>query len=221
MLKNAKNIFAVVAVLACVAVASAQGGGRGQGGRGRGNQNSLVALAMRADVQKDVGITDEQKTKLTELQTKLRPQRGQGGGGGGQQQDPEARQKAAAERAAAEEKGIAEILDAKQVTRLGEISIQIQGPRAILNPKVQKSLGLTDDQVAKIKEINTKFQEASRALMQKMRDGEIQQEDMRAATTKNTKALGEELTKVLTDAQSAKLKELGGKPFEADKPTNG
>lgn len=220
MLKNAKNIFAVVAVLACVAVASAQGG-RGQGGRGRGNQNSLVSLALRADVQKDVGITDEQKTKLTELQTKLRPQRGQGGGGGGQQQDPEARQKAAAERAAAEEKGIAEILDAKQVARLGEISIQLQGPRAIQNPKVQKALDLSSEQVDRIKEIGKKFQEASMALMQKVRDGEIQREDMQAATTKNNKALADELTKVLTTAQADKLKALGGKPFEADKPTNG
>ncbi len=55
-------------------------------------------------------------------------------------------------------------------------------------------------------------------MMQDMRDGSMSQEEMRAAMQKRQTALNEELGKVLTAEQAAKLKDMGGKPFKkADK----
>ena len=101
------------------------------------------------------------------------------------------------------------------MTRLGEIFIQTEGNRAVLNADVQKQISFTEDQVAKLKDLNEKFQAANRGLQQVRQD--IGREEFQARQEKNTKALADEIGKILTDAQKAKLKELGGKPFEADK----
>ena len=70
----------VAALLVCAALVSAQGGGGGQGrgqGGGRGfgggfgqfgrGGGSEMNLAMRKDVQADLGVTEDQKKKLEEL----------------------------------------------------------------------------------------------------------------------------------------------------------
>ena len=245
---NTRVVFAVailaVTVLACAQGQGGQGqgrGGRGFGQGGRGGGNNELTLAMRKDVQTDLGVSEDQKKKLEELQTKLRPargQRGQGGqagaggqggnggqaGAGGQRGqggqggnfDPEAMRKRMEEQRAATRKALSEVLSADQMKRLGEISIQLQGNRAVLNAEVQKSLGVTDEQKAKITELQTKMQEANRALMQKVRDQELSQEDAQKSMQNNNKAMDDELAKVLNATQNSKLKELGGKPFKAD-----
>lgn len=248
---NTRVVFAVailaVAVLACAQGQGGQGqgrGGRGFGQGGRGGGNNELTLAMRKDVQTDLGVSEDQKKKLEELQTKLRPargQRGQGGqagaggaggqggnggqaGAGGQRGqggqggnfDPEAMRKRMEEQRAATRKALSEVLSADQMKRLGEISIQLQGNRAVLNAEVQKSLGVTDEQKAKITELQTKMQEANRALMQKVRDQELSQEDAQKSMQNNNKAMDDELAKLLNATQNAKLKEMGGKPFKAD-----
>lgn len=87
-------MFLAAALLVCTAFAVAQGGqgggqGRGQGGFGAGQRGGMgfgaqseTQLAFRADVQKDLGVTTEQKTKLDELQAKQRQGRGGQGGQG-------------------------------------------------------------------------------------------------------------------------------------------
>ena len=261
----------VCSVFACAQTGTGgQGGGQGRGGqrggfgqgRGGGGNNELT-LAMRKDVQTDLGVSDEQKTKLTDLQAKLQPQRGQGGnranrtngtnggaatggaggvgtggagtggnggagagaggnrtnrgqGGQGGTFDAEAFRKRQEEQRATTHKALAEVLSADQLKRLAEISVQLQGNRAIMNPDIQKTLGITDEQKTKISDLQTKQQEANRALFEKVRNNELSQDDMRATTEKNNKTMGDELAKVLTSAQNAKLKEMGGKPFKAD-----
>lgn len=241
--------FITVAALAgCVALATAQGGG-GQGRRG-GNMFSELSLANRADVQADLAITADQKTKLQELSTKMRGNRGQrgnhggnggeaggaGGAGGGVGSggaggaggaggrggvgegnfDPEAFRKQMEERRAQSRKELAAILNETQLKRLGEISIQLRGNRAILDSEVQKALVVTDDQKKKIEDLNGKQREANRAVMEKVRNQEITREDARASRDKNDKAMADELGKILSADQAAKLKAMGGKPFKAD-----
>jgi hypothetical protein len=106
MLKN----FFVISLVVLVAVASAQNRQGRQGGR---QNNNMIGLLQRSDVQSELKLSDDQKSKLEAM----RPARGQGGnrgggnggggnggggnGGGGQRpaQDPEAMAKAAAEQA--------------------------------------------------------------------------------------------------------------------------
>ncbi|MEQ1823994.1 MAG: hypothetical protein ABL949_15910 [Fimbriimonadaceae bacterium] len=229
------KFFIVVSLFAVVGLASAQGGGGGQRGGGQfgrgGGGNSISSLLNRADVQGEIKLTDDQKTKLTEMRV-IRGQRGAGGGagggggqgggqrgqgggagaGGGQQQDAEAMRKAAEER----EKNALAVLNADQNKRLKELFVQRSGNRAILNSTIQADLGMNDDQKKKIAELQAKQREAMMSVMEKMRNGELQREDMQAINEKNNKAMDEELGKVITTDQAAKLKSMGGAPFKFD-----
>jgi len=222
----------VAAVLTIGAISMAQGGGQGRGQGGGGRQGGMfggrggggpAGLVNRADVQKDIKITDEQKKKLEEYQSKQREEQRarmeemrNGGGGGGGGFDREAMQKMQAENQAKQEKAIKEILDEKQWNRVREIWVQLNGNRAILNAEVQAKLNLTDDQKAKIKELQAKQQEANQSVMEKMRNQEITREEMQEANKKNNDALSAELGKVLTEDQAKALKAMGGEPFKAD-----
>jgi hypothetical protein len=250
-----KTVLAT-AMIVCVALAGAQGGGQGRGGRGfgqgRGGGQSELQLAFRKDVQTDLGVTTEQKTKLDELQAKQRQGRGAGqrgnrgaggagaggsgtggavgggnggaggaGGAGGGQFDAEAFRKRMEEQRAQSRKDLAAILNESQLKRIGEIQVQLQGNRAIMQADTQKALGLSSEQVAKIEDLQKKQQEANQALTQKMRDQSISREDAAKSRENNTKILDTELGKVLTADQTAKLKAMAGKPFKADPPAAG
>ena len=238
------TVVLISALSASLVLAQGGGGGRqggGQrGGRG-GNQFSELALLNRKDVQKDLGLTDDQVTKIEDYRSKNTPQRGAGGAGGGAgagggqrgnggggaggggaltEEQRAAMAKAAADRREKTRKDLLEIISEAQLKRVDEIGIQLQGNNAVVNPDIQKALGLSDDQIAKIKDLQTKQREANTALFQKVRDQEITREDMTAAMTKNNDTMKEELGKIITSAQADKLKAMGGKPFTADAPGN-
>ena len=226
-MKHSIKLVAVAALVVLGAVALAQGGQGGgrqgggrfgmMGGRGGGGPASIVSIP---EVQTEIGLNDDQKKKLQEFQDKQREEqrarmeemRNSGGGGGGF--DMEAMRKQQAEQKAKSEKAIKEILTEAQWKRTYEIWVQNQGNRAILNEQVQKDLALTDDQKSKIKDLQTKQQEAGQAMMEKMRNGEIQREEIQDLMTKQNQVMNDELGKILTTEQAAKLKEMGGKAFK-------
>jgi hypothetical protein len=82
------------------------------------------------------------------------------------------------------EKQLAEILSDKQMIRLKQIALQVQGPQAILAPETAEKLRLTMDQASKIKRLAGK-------------------EGSKLST----------ILAVLTDAQRAKWQEMTGRPF--------
>jgi len=116
---------------------------------------------------------------------------------------------------------LAKILNADQMKRLDEIAVQLQGNRAIFVPAVQKALGLSEDTIKKAQELQTKQGEANRSIQEKVMNQEISREEAQAAREKNNKALDDELAKLLSADQAAKLKEMQGKPFKADPPGGG
>jgi hypothetical protein len=278
----AKRMTLALMLLGAVALVGAQGGqggGQGQGQGRRGGQfgrmgqrgggfgTSELQLAFREDVQKEIGVNDDQKKKLDDLKAK-QPQRqrgnrtrgnrggagtaggtgtgtaggtgttggsatgagtgtgtagGNGGrfGNGGTPADREAAMKRFQEQQDQQKKDLAAILDEKQMKRLDEIAFQQQGTRALTRETTQKALGLSSDQVAKIKDLLQKQQDANRSVMEKMQSQELTQEEARAAFDKNTKTLDEQLLKILTDEQSAKFKDMQGKPFKIEGRGNG
>lgn len=246
-----KMIFAT-AMLVCVALAGAQGGGQGRGGQGRGGfgqgrmgggMQSEMQLAFRKDVQTDLGVTAEQKTKLDELQAKQRQGRGGAGGagaggvrgggagaggngggagaggnrgnggGGGFGQMTDEQRAAMAKRQEEARKELATVLTEAQMKRIGEIRVQLAGVRAVMQPDMQKSLNLTTEQITKISDLQTKQREANMALFQNQ---DLSQEDRRTKMENNNKVLDSEIVKVLTADQNSRLKAMGGKPFKAD-----
>jgi len=83
-----------------------------------------------------------------------------------------------------------------------------------MNEAIQKDLGLSEDQITKLKDLQQKQQEANRAVMQKVRDGGMSREDVQATMQKNEEIMNTEIGKILTSSQAAKLKEMGGAPFK-------
>lgn len=228
-LRNIGKLVALTVLVTATSMVFAQGGGGGGGrgfGQGRGmfGQGGVTQLATRADVQRDLAVTDDQKSKITALNEKLREDRRNmmqdlmGGGGPPDQNEV----RAAMEKFNAKAKEeLAKILTADQMKRLDEINVQISGNRAIQQPAIQKALGLSEAQVKQINELQQKQQEAMRSLFEKVQNQEITREDMQASMQKNNKTMDDELAKILTADQAAKLKEMGGKPFKADPPPGG
>lgn len=217
---NLKWLAVGVLVLGSVAAMAQDGGGRRQRGQGGQRQQGGGQVVFRSDVQADLQLTDEQKTKLTEYRQSMRGQggrqRGQGGGNGAGGNGGAGNREAMEARRLEQEKKLAEILTPDQVKRLKEIQIQLAGAQAILQPEVQKELALDAAQTKKIEDLQKGFRDANQSVMERVRNQEIDREKAAEARRTNTEALKTELQKVLTAAQAEKLKTLGGKPFKAD-----
>ena len=172
----------LVAAVVVPGVALAHGPGRGGFGGGFGGQGGGVAgLLQMEEVQTELKLTDEQKTKLRDSRDELRGgagggfgRRGAGGAGGGaggagggpggapnfREMSAEERQKFmedARKRMEDQSKKAEElakgILTPEQMTRLNELRIQQQGVRAMGRPEVAAALKLTDAQKEAIDDI--------------------------------------------------------------------
>lgn len=122
----------------------------------------------------------------------------------------ERRQKREALQAGAE-RVIADILKPNQFRRFQQISWQLRGAWALLEPEPVRTLGLTDEQKQKLQVL---LEDADKEVREITRDGrnEETQKKARALRKRTTeKAFG-----LLTDAQRARLKELQGEPFKGE-----
>jgi hypothetical protein len=196
--------LAVLATALLTGSAFAQG--RGGGGRG-------MILRM-PEVQAELKLTDEQKTKITEML-------GQLGGGrrgqGGQFRDlsREEREKQLAERRANEEKQVQAILNEDQLKRYHQLQLQRQGLLALRDAPVRDSLKLTDDQRSKVDGIlKEQADETQKALEsagggQRGRGGAA-----RAQLAEIRKKTEAKLEALLTDDQQKQWKEMLGPTFK-------
>jgi len=209
---NKLSLIIAVAALACGAMAQGGGGGgrRGGGQRGGGGaQYSAMALIRNEDVQKELSITDDQKTKITDLLSSVRQKSTDAVAAAG---DDRAAQGAARAKVNADAaKDLAVILTPDQVKRLRELQLQWTGPSIVATDKeLQGSLGITEDQIAKIKDLQQKEQ-AANAEVRTSANGDRQA--MQEGFQKNAKILADEIAKVLTDDQKSKLAAMSGKPL--------
>ena len=205
-----KRSLVVIAALTFAVASFAQGGG----GQGRGMMRGgggMYGLLQRDDVKEELKLTDEQKTKLGEMQQGMMDEMRsafQDAAG-----DRSAMQKIMAKVQESAAKKVNAILTPDQQKRLKEINIQESGNSALMSADLQKELGLSEDQIKKIKDLQTKQQAANTAIFEKMQSGEIERDQIQPLMQKNTKVLNDEIGKVLTEDQKKKFKELAGKPF--------
>lgn len=215
-MKIVRNAIVVIAALALVSASLAQGGGQGRRGFGRGMvEPTGMFLLMRKDVSDDLKITDDEKAKLTELRTKAF-QDMRANQTSGERPDMASMQKMMTKMMESMSKDVEKILTKDQMTRLHEINVQLAGNQAATFPDVQKDLGLSADQISKIKDLQAKMTEANGSLVQKMMSQDITPEEGQTAMAKNGEALKTEIGKILTDKQRDQLKKMGGKEFKAD-----
>jgi Spy/CpxP family protein refolding chaperone len=204
-----------------------QGGGRGGfGGGGFGGPQSGAALLGIAEVQKELGISDEQKGKLEAVLNDLREQ----GRSGFNFQDfqslkEDEREKKMAEfRKKAEELGkkatesVSKILDAKQNERFGQLQLQREGIAATAKEEVADKLKLSKEQREKL----TKIQEEGRTAQRGGGNfGQLSEEERRAQFTKMQEARDKrtaDMVAVLTADQKGSWEKMLGAKFDFPQP---
>jgi len=127
---------------------------------------------MAPPIQKELGLTEKQKSQLKKLDTTMSQKRRQmftrsrqGG------TDREQMGKAMDSLRREQEEAISNILEPKQKTRLGEIDLQREGIFAVARTDVAKKLKLTSTQTDQIKTIVDQMRKDERAAMPRPPDG--------------------------------------------------
>ena len=202
--------------------------GRMQGPPRRGIGGPM--LLMLPAVQKDLKLSDDQIQKIKAL---MPPSPGQGGGqnggppdggpanggppnggppnggppGGGFQNGPRGRGNGAEM-----DKKLQEILTADQYSRLKQIRLQVEGPRAMLRPEIAQKLGLTQDQRDQIQNV---FQQDRPT--PPPNDGGGQNGgpgNFRQAMEERRTKIDKAVMAILTDSQKSTWHELTGAPIK-------
>jgi len=221
-----KKIIALIAILT-VTAGSVMAQGQGRRGRGFGNPYAVTTLINRDDVKETLKLTDEQKAKLMDVLAQAQTRRREAFQGLGitdfaniTDEDRKRMTKVFTTVGIEITKNVLGALNPDQVKRIKEISIQHEGFGAAADTVFQDELGITEDQKAKIDALTQKMMTANFELFGKVRDGEMEQGAMQDAMKKNQVTLTEEIGKILTADQKAKIKDMSGTPFEI-KDTNG
>ncbi|MBC7819361.1 MAG: Spy/CpxP family protein refolding chaperone [Planctomycetaceae bacterium] len=237
---------AVVAILLSASVAFAQrpgggqpGGGQPGGGRpggfgggfgGPGGGSPLTIVNNEA-VQKELGLKEEQISKLKALGDEVREDmRGAFGGFQGLQdlsqeerekKMAEMREKSAEALKKVNEKvkpKLAEILDASQRERLQQLTWQAAGAQAYQNADVIAALKLSKEQQDKLAAITKEFGDKQRDLFPRGGAGgggeRLNFEEMRKKMTELNESRDKQLGEVLTADQKSQFEKLKGKEFK-------
>jgi len=223
----------VLALMATTSFAQPPGGGGppfGGGGRGGFGAMRMPAsmLLMMPEVQKELKITDDEKSQLEDLRAEQQKnfQSVMSGFDFRSLQDmseeertkkmSELRTKGEALSKQVDDK-VGKILDEPQMKRLKQLQIQMEGIGAFARSEVIAKLALTDDQKAKIQQI----QENGRPQGRPAFDPDATPEERQAAFAKMAEKMQESRAKmlkdalaVLTDDQLMDWTELTGKEFK-------
>jgi Spy/CpxP family protein refolding chaperone len=228
--------LSIIAISVLAVTALAQGGGQ-RGGFGGGQRGGFggamvqteTTLLNRNDVQKELKLTDEQKTKLValrqEMMDKMRAQfqggRNSGGDANGQAGtrggfDQEAMRKQAEEFQKESTEKTKAILTEDQWKRLAQIRVQMAGSRIFTEEEFTKKLGLKAAQKLQITDMMDKQQAANQQIMAKFREEGADREALMKDLAENDKILREAIEKILTDEQRKTLADMEGPKFTPD-----
>lgn len=182
--------------------------GQQRGGGGRGPQTrARYELATLPEVQTELKLTDDQKKLAADSLAKQRDKRQSFTQGG----DFQAMRAEMAKLNTELDAEFMAKLDEKQNARMHGLIAQVNGAAALLDPAIAKALGVTDDQMKKLKATNDANIAARREAMSGLQDmtPEQRQEAMAKLAEKENKQLladvGDEVKKKLDDLKGAAL----------------
>ena len=202
-----------VATLGTVS-AQRQGGGFGGGGF---VLSAYSMVGTSEELQKELKISDEQKTKLKEAMEPINKKRMEmfTRGQGGQQQTDEQRKERAEKMAKLTEEtkaAVGTVLNAEQGKRLGQIDYQMMGMAAYSNAEVQKKMSFTDAQKETVKATVEAYEkdrtELSKDMPRRTPGAQPSDEDQkkRADVTKKIAALSKEADEKIVESLTADQK---------------
>lgn len=226
-----RTLVVCAALLALLSVSEAWGQEERRRGRGRGRWNApridKTRLLGSEQVRTELGLNEEQTTKVTELLAEhsekareARPPRGQRSRDSDltDEEAEKRRQEFQAKRKALQAEfntSIASVLEPKQAERLDQIVLQVTGPLGLTAPNVVAALGLSEEQIEGIKGAVKKQGETLRELFSGDRSGDRSERRKRwEGVQKETDAA---VLALLTETQQATLTTLKGEPFELDR----
>lgn len=217
-----RPLFSIIALIlvTAMAVPEAQaqpGGGRGgrDGGRGGGRPGGFGGfgggdILSRDDVRQELGITEDQLKQIEEARNAQREKMGE--------MFRNAREMSNEERMAAftklrEEaaKAVESKLNATQVKRMQEISLQRQGYRALASDSTAKEIGLSDSQKAEVQKALSAYEEERRGLRF---NRNLSEEERDAQQEKLEAARDKAINEVLTAQQRQTFEAKKGAKFE-------
>ena len=210
-----RMILVVAMVVASLGTVSAQR--QGGGGGGGFVPSAYGVVGTSEDLQKELKISDEQKTKLKEAmepinkkRLKLVP-RGQGG----QQQTDEQRKERTEKMAKLTDEtkaAVGTVLNAEQAKRLGQIDYQMMGMAAYSNAEVQKKMSFTDAQKETVKATVEAYRKDREELNKDMprRSQQPSDEDLKklADLRKKGVALSKEAEEKIVEVLTAEQKKI-------------
>lgn len=216
-----KKLMVMFAVLALVSTALAQPGPGGPGGRrGMGpgmfpgfGMGGGFGLLMMPEVQKELGITEQQRQQIGQL---MMEQREQMQALMQQMRDatPEQRQQLMQQAMQKWDEGIGKILQPAQKSRLRELQLQAEGASALMRADVAKELNLSEEQRKKISDIVAQYRQKQMQLWQQGRGPDADRQALMQQMQQLRQQMDKELLAVLTAQQQEQWKKMQGKPFQ-------
>lgn len=171
-----------------------------------------IALAMLDDVAGELKLTDEQKTKVRELNDEMRAERGaifQSAAG-----DFDQIRKEMNELNAEMQKELNDALDEAQQKRIREVYLQVNGPLALQDEAVVQSLDLSDEQKTKLDAAITEARMKMFGSFQELAGMPPEDADKRREAMASER--DEAYLALLTEDQRAKFDEMKGAEFAVD-----
>jgi hypothetical protein len=201
--------------------------GMGMGmGMGMGGQNSPLMTLLAPSVQKELKLSEEQKTKVYNL-SKAAGQRNRdlaqsmAFAGGNGNANPQAMMEAGQRLRQETDKAIGKILDSKQKVRLDQIALRAEGPLAIARPEIAAKLRLNDTQNEFVQGVMMQMrQELFVAMRQGAAAGQFDPAQARTMATQLRKNAVQEISKVIDRKQKAAFDKMLGEPFDVSKIDN-
>ncbi len=177
-------------------------------------QNSVRnLLVLEPDVQEDLGLSPDQRTRLEKFGEKWSAERRSlfrrpgGPGGPGPRGPSESERKKFVEMARANERDLKTVLTVSQLGRLEQIDLQLAGPKIFFESKVIDALKLTSDQRRKIREIEASIFAEFHPEPGGFRPGQFDDAKRQGV---------ERILAVLTPTQRQQWHELAGDPFHGE-----
>jgi hypothetical protein len=196
--------FCILSVSSGLVMGQQRGGGRGPQTRAR------FELATLTEVQADLKLNEDQKKLAKDLLAKQREKRQSFTQGG----DFQAMRAEMAKINTEFDTEFMAKLDEKQNARMHGLIAQVNGAAALIDPAIAKALGVTDEQLKKLKATNDANLAARREAMSGFQD--LSQEQRQEAMTKLADKESKLLLADAGDELKKKLEDLKGTPLTID-----